>query len=84
MPDRVFLRFHDGDLTLRRDPTPASTRWLRAWPDWASQRGQLVPVLLPNGADFVVTWLALCRLGAVATLRQHRAARSGARATRST
>ena len=27
-----------------------------------------MPVLLPNGADFVVTWLALCRLGAVATL----------------
>ncbi len=67
VPDRVFLRFHDGDLSFaethaRVDALAAGLAGLGV------SRGQLVPVLLPNGADFVVTWLALCRLGAVATL----------------
>lgn len=67
IPDRVFLRFHDGDLSFaetdaRVDALAAGLAGLGV------SRGQLVPVLLPNGADFVVTWLALCRLGAVATL----------------
>ncbi len=63
----MFLRFDDGDLTFaetdrRVDALAAGLAGLGV------SRGQLVPVLLPNGADFVVTWLALCRLGAVATL----------------
>ena len=67
VPDRVFLRFDDGDLTFaetdrRVDALTAGLAGLGV------SRGQLVPVVLPNGADFVVTWLALCRLGAVATL----------------
>ena len=67
VPDRVFLRFDDGDLTFaetdrRVDALAAGLAALGV------SRGQLVAVLLPNGADFVVTWLALCRLGAVATL----------------
>ena len=67
VPDRVFLRFDDGDLTFaeterRVDALAAGLAGLGV------SCGELVPVLLPNGADFVVTWLALCRLGAVATL----------------
>ena len=67
IPDRVFLRFRDGDLTFaatdaRVDALAAGLAGLGV------SRGHSVAVLLPNGADFVVTWLALCRLGAVATL----------------
>ena len=67
VPDRVFLRFDDGDLTFaetdrRVDALAAGLAALGV------SRGQLVAVLLPNGAAFVVTWLALCRRGAVATL----------------
>jgi crotonobetaine/carnitine-CoA ligase len=67
VPDRVFLRFRDGDLTFadtdaRVDAVAAGLAGLGV------SRHQLVPVLLPNGADFVLSWLALCRLGAVATL----------------
>ena len=61
------MRFADGDLTFAETDARV-TRSLAAWPSLGVGRGQLVPVLLPNGADFVVTWLALCRLGAVATL----------------
>jgi len=66
-PDRVFLRFRDGDLTFaeteaRVDAAAAGLAEAGVAP------GQLVPVVLPNGVDLVVTWLALCRLGAVATL----------------
>ena len=80
VPDRVFLRFHDGDLTLRRGPTPRRCGWLTGLADLGVQRGQLVPVLMPNGADFAVTWLALCRLGAVSTLLNTAFRGPGARA----
>jgi crotonobetaine/carnitine-CoA ligase len=67
LPDRAFLRFSDGDLTFaetdaRVDAAAADLTALGV------TAGQLVPVVLPNGADMVVTWFALCRLGAVATL----------------
>ena len=67
VPDRVFLRFDDGDLTFAETDrrVHALTAGLAGL---GVSRGQLVPVVLPNCADFVVTWLALCRLGAVATL----------------
>ena len=32
------------------------------------RRGDLVPVLMPNGPEFAITWLALCKFGAVSTL----------------
>src|SRR5262245_57982148 len=67
LADRVFLRFTDGDLTFAE----TDARVDAAAADLAAlgvTARQLVPVVLPNGADMVVTWFALCRLGAVATL----------------
>ena len=66
-PAQTFLRFADCELTFAETDARVSSvaGGLAAL---GVGRGQLVPVLLPNCADFVVTWLALCRLGAVPTL----------------
>jgi crotonobetaine/carnitine-CoA ligase len=66
-PDRVFLRFADADLTFS-DVDEQVTGVAAGLADLGVEHGRLVPVLLPNGPDFVITWLGLCRLGAVATL----------------
>ena len=65
--DTTFLRFSAGDLTFGE----ARRRSMGlAWglADLGVQRGQLVPVLMANGPEFAITWLALCTLGAVSTL----------------
>jgi crotonobetaine/carnitine-CoA ligase len=66
-PAWTFLRFADCELTFAEtDGRVSSVACGLA--ELGVGRGQLVPVLLPNCADFVVTWLGLCRLGAVPTL----------------
>ncbi|MEZ5274375.1 MAG: class I adenylate-forming enzyme family protein [Ilumatobacteraceae bacterium] len=66
-PDTVFLRFATGDLTFAdtNDRVDRLAARLRAT---GVERGDVVPVLLPNSVEFALTWLALCRLGAVACL----------------
>ena len=66
-PDAVFLRFRGGDLSFAEvdrqvDAVAAGLSGLGVG------RGQLVPVLMSNRPEQVVTWFALARLGAVATL----------------
>ena len=65
--DTTFLRFSLGDLTYG-DARSRSTGLAHGLADLGVQRGDLVPVLLPNGHTFAITWLALCTLGAVSTL----------------
>ena len=65
--DTTFLRFSAGDLTFG-DARRRSMGLAHGLADLGVQRGQLVPVLMPNGPDFAITWLALCTLGAVSTL----------------
>lgn len=66
-PNAVFLRFADGDLTFA-EVLEAVQRRAAGLAALHVQGGDVVPVLLPNCADFVITWFALCRLGAVACL----------------
>jgi crotonobetaine/carnitine-CoA ligase len=66
-PDTVFLRFAAGDLTF----AAAHGRTERLAAGLAAlgvTKGDVVPVLLSNTPEFVLTWLALCRLGAVACM----------------
>jgi crotonobetaine/carnitine-CoA ligase len=65
--DTTFLRFGSGDLTFGEART-RSTDLAHGLAAIGVQRGQLVPVLMPNGQDFALTWLALATLGAVSTL----------------
>ncbi|MBK5333899.1 MAG: AMP-binding protein, partial [Ilumatobacteraceae bacterium] len=65
--DTTFLRFSAGDLTFG-EARRRSMGLARGLADLGVQRGQLVPVLMANGPDFAITWLALCTLGAVSTL----------------
>ena len=65
--DTTFLRFSAGDLTFG-EARRRSMGLAHGLADLGVQRGQLVPVLMANGPDFAITWLALCTLGAVSTL----------------
>ena len=66
-PGTTFLRFSSGDLTFA-EARHRSTGLAHGLADLGVQRGQLVPVLMPNGPTFAITWLALSTLGAVSTL----------------
>ncbi len=65
--DTTFLRFSSGDLTYG-DARSRSLGVAHGLADLGVRRGDLVPVLLPNGQTFAITWLALCTVGAVSTL----------------
>ena len=65
--DRAFLRFSSGELTFG-ETHRRSIGLAHGLDSLGVERGNLVPVLMPNGPDFAVTWLALCTLGAVSTL----------------
>lgn len=66
-PEVVFLRFASGDLTFA-EAAARSDRLAAGFAAAGVRQGDVVPVLLPNSAEFALTWLALCRLGAVACL----------------
>ena len=65
--DRVFLRFASGDITFA-DADERVSRLAGGLASIGVGRGDVVPVLMPNTPEFVLTWLALCRSGAVACL----------------
>ncbi len=65
--ETTFLRFGTRDLTFG-EARRRSTGLAHGLAAIGVQRGQLVPVLMPNGPDFAITWLALTALGAVSTL----------------
>lgn len=65
--DRLFLRFASADITFA-DAHARSERLAAGLASIGVRRGDVVPVLMPNSPEFVITWLALCRLGAVACL----------------
>ena len=66
-PDKCFLRFVDEEFSFSA---------IHQWSDHLAarfaqlgiRRGDLVPVMMPNRPEFVASWFALCKLGAVATL----------------
>ena len=66
-PDTVFLRFATGDLTFAHVHAMVERR-AAGLAAMGVGRGDVVPVLLPNSPEFVLTWFALCRLGAIACL----------------
>ena len=66
-PDTVFLRFATRDLTFADTNDRVDLLVARLGATGVG-RGDVVPVLLPNSVEFALTWLALCRLGAVACL----------------
>jgi crotonobetaine/carnitine-CoA ligase len=66
-PDTPWLRFRTGDLTFA-DVDRRVSALAAGLAAVGVRRGDLVPVLMPNGPDIVVTWFALDRLGAVPTL----------------
>lgn len=66
-PETVFLRFASGDLTFAEVDRRAS-RLAAGLASIGICRGDVVPVLLRNSPAFAITWLALCRLGAVGCL----------------
>jgi crotonobetaine/carnitine-CoA ligase len=63
----TFLRFGSQQLTYG-EARLRSTELAHGLAAIGVQRGQLVPVLMPNGPGFAVTWLALATLGAVSTM----------------
>ena len=66
-PDKCFVRFADEELSFSA---------IHQWSDHLAaqfaqlgiRRGDLVPLMMPNRQEFVASWFALCKLGAVATL----------------
>ncbi|HEY0521038.1 MAG TPA: AMP-binding protein, partial [Ilumatobacteraceae bacterium] len=57
--ETTFLRFTSGTLTYG-DARRRSIGVAHGLADLGIRRGDLVPVLLPNGPTFAITWLALC------------------------
>src|SRR6478609_5527236 len=64
-PGRIFLRFADGDLTLAEVDRSAS-RIAAGLRGLGVRTGTHVAILMPNRAEYVLTWLAAAKLGAVA------------------
>ncbi len=66
-PHQCFLRFAGAEYTFGE-----MHRWSEhlavELADLGVRRGDLVPVMMPNCPEFVASWFALCKLGAVATL----------------
>ena len=64
-PDRPFLRMAQGEWTYRQfdDETDRVAAGLHRL---GVRQGDVVSLMLPNCVEFVVTWFALARLGAVA------------------
>lgn len=62
-----FLRFTNRDVTYL-EAWRETIRVAHALESLGVRRGQLVPVMMPNGPEFAFTWLGLTVLGAVPTL----------------
>lgn len=63
-PDKVFLTL--GERTLSYAQTDAaSNRLARGLTRLGVCKGERVVVMMPNGIDMALVWLALCKLGAV-------------------
>ena len=65
--DQVFLRFASGDLTFA-EVDHRSARLATGLASIGVEPGETVPVLMGNNAEFVISLMALSRLGAVACL----------------
>jgi crotonobetaine/carnitine-CoA ligase len=66
-PSACFLRFPDQDLTFD-EVDRRSTNLAAGLAALGVRRGDLVPIFMPNRPEFVLSWFAVCKLGAVATL----------------
>lgn len=63
-PDKFALRCDDDALTYR-ELEERVARAARGFKDLGVHPGDPVCVLLETSSDYVVTWIALCRLGAI-------------------
>jgi carnitine-CoA ligase len=66
-PERCFLRFDELDLTFA-DVDGWSDQLAAQFAEMGIGTGDLVPLMMPNVAEFVVSWFALTKLGAVTTM----------------
>ena len=66
-PDRCFLRFDALELTFA-DVDRWSSGLAEHFRSVGIGKGDLVPLMMPNVPEFVVSWFALCKLGAVTTM----------------
>ena len=63
-PDRVLFRFGGEEITIR-EADLRSNRLANVLRHRGVEVGQRVGVMLPNGFDFPLVWLALAKIGAV-------------------
>ena len=66
-PDSCFLRFADRDVTYA-ELDSWSSGLAAHFRSLGVDRGDLVPLMMPNIAEFVAVWFALAKLGAVTTM----------------
>src|SRR5699024_11636590 len=64
-PKAEFLRTSEDSLTFA-DVHDLVEQTARILASWGIAQGERVGIRLPNGSSWVVTWLAVLRLGAVA------------------
>ncbi|MBM3345225.1 MAG: AMP-binding protein [Betaproteobacteria bacterium] len=64
-PDRVFLQHVDGSQMTYRQLHEKALRWAGGLARLGVKRGDTVLVMLPNGFDAIVAWLAISHSGAM-------------------
>ncbi|MBS1879209.1 MAG: AMP-binding protein, partial [Actinobacteria bacterium] len=63
VPDEVFLRFGESDLTFSM-VDEACNRVARGLSRVGVRAGEPAAIMLPNCREYVISWLALAKLGA--------------------
>jgi crotonobetaine/carnitine-CoA ligase len=63
-PEREFLRFEGAGLTVE-EVDARTEHWAQALGDLGVRRGDRVALMLPNGLEYPLAWLAVVKTGAV-------------------
>ncbi len=62
-PERELLRFENASLTVG-EVEARTARWARALGALGARRGDRVALMLPNGLEYPLAWLAVVKMGA--------------------